>query len=267
MFDEFQNDDEPSDSVSLESRRPRNMAEIVGQEHIVCRISQAAKKGFKVRRYAFIGPTGSGKTTLALATARSFFCVNSSALGDVCGNCKTCSMLDLAAYQPFEEWTGAHLEKNWSWWEENGNSILERSSWCFFLDEAQDLSVIHQKALFRQLEKANAMVIFATTHQHQINDALLGRFGTNVFVVRRPTTAQAVECMQTHCQTLGVIAVAHQLEIVAQHYQENLRLCVDFVFTAKDQLPDSILTENFVESVTGRGINNTPVAPSRRVKL
>ena len=176
-------------------------------------------------------------------------------------------MSELAMYQLFEEWTGARLEENWKWWEENGDSILERSKWCFFLDEAQDLSLFHQKALFRQLEKANAMVIFATTHRHQINDALLGRFGTNVFEVRRPTTAQAVECMRVHCQSLGVIAGIHQLEIVAQHYQENMRLCVDFVYTAKDQLPDSNLTDNFVASVTGRDINTPLSGPSRRVRL
>jgi DNA polymerase III gamma/tau subunit len=267
MFDDIQDGGEPLHSVSLDARRPRRLTDIVGQQQIISRISQAAKSGFRARRYAFFGPTGSGKTTLAINTARTFFCVNSSTLGDACGQCKTCSMSDLATYQPFEEWTGARLEENWRWWEENGDTILERSNWCFFLDEAQDLSEIHLKAMFRQLEKANAMVIFATTHQHQINDALLGRFGTNVFDVRRPTTAQAVDCMHAHCKTLGVIAESRQLEIVAQHCQENLRLCVDFVYTAKDQLPDSILTDSFVVSVTGRDANNATSAPSRRVRL
>ena len=267
MYDDIQNGGEPSHSVSLEARRPQRLTDIVGQQQIISRISQAAKNSFRVRRYAFLGPTGSGKTTLALTTARMFYCPRSSELGDACGDCKTCSMLDLSAYHPYAEWTGADLERDWDWWKENGNSILERSNWCFFLDEAQDLSELHQKSLFRQLEKASAMVIFATTHQHQINDALLGRFGTNVFNVRRPTTTQAVECMQAHCQTLGVIAGFHQLETVAQHYQENLRLCVDFVYTAKDQLPDSILTDNFVVSVTGRDAKNATSAPSRRVRL
>lgn len=176
-------------------------------------------------------------------------------------------MLDLASYQPFAEWTGADLERDWEWWKENGSSILERPNWCLFLDEAQDLSELHQKSLFRQLEKANAMIIFATTHQHKINDALLGRFGSNVFEVRRPTTTQAVECMQAHCQALGVIAAGHQLEAIAQHYQENLRLCVDFVYTAMDQLPDHVLTDDFITAITGRDATKAAPAPGRRARL
>ena len=268
MFDfEIPTNHDPAVQSSLDDRRPRMLSEIVGQAHIVTRISQAAKNGCLGRRYAFIGPTGSGKTTLAQATGRTFFCPQSRELGDACGKCKTCSLANLPDLGKYHEWTGAELSENWGWWVENGKSILDRSTWCFFLDEAQDLSDLHQKALFRQLESARAMVIFATTHEHLVNDALLGRFGASKFEVRRPTQTQAVDCMERHCLQLGVVATRDQLTAVARHYTENLRLCVDFVFTVKDQTPDGCVTDEFVKTVTGEEPSSAVPATHARIRL
>lgn len=268
MFDfEIPTNHDPAVQSSLDDRRPRKLSEIVGQEHIVTRISQAAKNGCLGRRYAFIGPTGSGKTSLALAAGRMFFCRQSRELGDACGKCKTCLMAELGDYESYHQWTGAELDEDWEWWKEHGKSILERSTWCFFLDEAQDLSDLHQKALFRQLETARAMVIFATTHEHLVNDALLGRFGASKFEVRRPTLDQAVDCMERHCLQLGVVATREQLIAVSRHYKENLRLCVDFVFTVKDQTPDGCVTDEFVKTVAGEEPSSAVPATRARSRL
>lgn len=268
MFDyEIPTIHNPMNQVSLDDRRPRRLADIVGQSHIVPRIAQAARNGTLGRRYALVGPTGSGKTTIALTAARIFFCPQSRELGDACGKCKTCSLTNLPDYGAYYEWTGAELDREWEWWSVNGKAILERATWCFFLDEAQDLSDLHQKALFRQLETARAMVIFATTHEHRIDDALLGRFGANKFELRRPTLLQAVDCMERHCQQLGVAATHDQLTAVARHYKENLRLCVDFVFTVKDQTCDGKVTDDFVKSVTGAELSSAAPSGSKRIDL
>ena len=268
MFDcELPTNHDTASQLSLDDRRPRRLADTVGQSHIVPRISQAARNGTLGRRYALTGPTGSGKTTLAQTIARMSFCRRSRELGDACGECKTCSMVDMGVYEPYHEWTGAQLNEGWDWWDLNGNSILDRPTWCFFLDEAQDLSALHQKALFRQLEKARAMVIFATTHEHLVIDALLGRFGVNKFEVLRPTLAEAVNCMERHCLKLGVVATRDQLTAAARHYKENLRLCVDFVFTVKDQTPDGRVTDEFLKSVTGVELTCMPSSASPRVSL
>lgn len=236
---------------SLDDRRPRFLRDIVGQETIVERLQQAARSGHLPHLRAFIGPSGSGKTTLATVTARMQFCPRSAELGDACGLCQTCRLPNLDSFECFHEWTGAELEQNWSWWTECGTAALSRPGWILILDEAQDLSRTHQKALFRQLERAIATVILATTHRQQIVDALLNRFGANVFEVRRPTTYQAVDLMTRQCNKLGVRAARPLLSRAAEHYVLDLRKCIDLIYTARDQTPDRTISDAFLDLVLG----------------
>ena len=240
---------DPANEQSQDDRRPRRLVEIVGQENIVARLQLALRNGGLPQKRAFIGPTGGGKTTLGITSARAELCPSARKLGDVCGECRICRLRNLSSLQIYEEWTGAELEQDWKWWNLNGKALLDRPGWVLFLDEAQDLSKLHQKALFRQLEKARATVILATTHRHEIVDALLNRFGTNVFEVRRPTVEQAVDLMQRHCGKLDVHAERPQLTRVAKYYVVDLRQCVDFVYTARDQAPDRVVTDEFVNLV------------------
>lgn len=249
---------------NLDDRRPRKLADIVGQDHIVPRLRQAAKNGKLSNRYLITGPTGVGKTTLAQVIARLFWCPRGKELGRLCGKCQTCVMEDLNGFSPYREIPGAHLNEYWDWWQYNEKSALDRAGWCVFIDEAQDLCEKRQKAFYRQLEEARAMVIFATTHEHKLIDALVGRFGLNKFELRRPTNAEVVECMMRHCVRLGVIATSEQLSFVAVHLCENLRLCVDFVYTVQAQSPDAHVTEEVIESILGVSPSMSSVATTRR---
>ena len=130
----------PDAAQSLDDRRPRFLADIVGQEHVVPRIRQGLLNGQLPQLMALIGPSGVGKTTLAQAMARAHFCPKSHLLGDCCGECKTCRSADLGSYQEYNEWTGAELEEEWRWWVGDGKYALERPGWLFVLDEGQDLS-------------------------------------------------------------------------------------------------------------------------------
>lgn len=227
---------------SLDNRRPRKLADVVGLDRIKQRLSRSAQNGFQSRRLLFHGPTGSGKTTLAQIAGRMFFCSHSRTIGDACGECRTCKMKEIN-YIDYQEWTGAHLNDEWEWWRENGKVVLDRPNGFLFIDEAQDLSVAHQKELYRVTEQAKAMFIMATTHIHEIIDALVGRFGVNCFELTRPAINEAISLMEATARQIGIEADRHQLERVADHVNLNLRLCVDFIYTVKDQSPDGRVTE------------------------
>jgi replication-associated recombination protein RarA len=181
---------------------------------------------------------------------RHRFCRNRTGIGDPCGKCDRCvgSLEELTDY---EEWTGARLDADWGWWERNGSSILRRPWASLFIDEAQDLSERHQKSLFRDLEGATCQVIFATTHKNLIKDALLKRFGNNIYEMRRPTVPEVTVHLTSLCAALGVIAETAELTCVVELNGCDLRCCVDFAYTAAEQAPNKVVTGAFVESVFG----------------
>ncbi len=235
---------------SLDSRRPRFLRDVVGNAHVVGRLVQQMANGTDPQRAFLLGPTGSGKTTVAQIMVRHRFCRNRSGIGDPCGVCDRClgSLEDLTDY---EEWTGARLDADWGWWERNGSSILRRPWASIFIDEAQDLSERHQKTLFRDLEGATCQVIFATTHKSHIKDALLKRFGNNIYEMRRPTVPEVTDHLTSICTALGIRAETAELTNVAELNGCDLRLCVDFVYSAAEQAPNQVVTAAFVESVFG----------------
>jgi DNA polymerase III gamma/tau subunit len=248
----------PGFGLCLDARRPRSLAQVVGQEHIIPRLRQSLQNDRLPQLIALLGPSGVGKTTLATILARITFCPQARELGDCCGKCTTCRRDDLNGYEPYHEWAGADLDEAWHWWLSDSSSVLGRPSWFFFLDEVQDLSKLHQKALLKKVESAQARIILATTHRHEIVDALLNRFGTNVFELRRPTLAQVVTYMVGLCRQKGLQASEGQLARVAGHFSQDLRKCVDFVYSAEAQTSNGIVTDEFVGAVLGVTMTNRP---------
>ncbi len=202
----------PVAGQSLDDRRPRSLADIVGQEHVVPRIRQGLLNGPLPQLMAFIGPSGVGKTTLAQAVARAHFCPNSHLLGDCCGECKTCLSPDLGGYQEYSEWTGLSWKRNGAGGSATASGLLCGVVGCFS-STGQDLSELHQKALLRRLEFTLARFILATTHKHKIVDALLNRFGANVYELRRPTLHETLTHLAQLCIKKKVQVTGEQLPV------------------------------------------------------
>ena len=112
------------------------------------------------------------------------------------------------------------------------------------------MSEKHQTEVLVELERAIGTVILATTHKNALGEAMIGRFATNAYEMLRPTADQAVEHMSGIARKLEVKATPQQLLIVAQHCECDLRQCVDFVYTTRDQ-GDGVVTDEFVSAVLG----------------
>jgi DNA polymerase-3 subunit gamma/tau len=72
--------------------RPKNFAELIGQEHITEPLSQALRTGRLHHAYLFSGPRGCGKTSSARILARSLNC-EKGPTPDPCGECESCRAL------------------------------------------------------------------------------------------------------------------------------------------------------------------------------
>jgi len=239
------------DAVSLDERRPRFLRELIGNEPVLNRFRVQMRNNRMPRRVFLYGPSGSGKTTLATILLRRFFCAKPAESGEACGVCDTCRYPDIKSHWNCEGWLGAHLDKDWNSWIRDTGSFLWSPSFAYFIDEVQDLRKSYQKELFDRLEGAEAMVIFATTHKHKLEDALVNRFGVNVYEMQRPKPQQAVELMMDLCDELGVRATADRLLAVAVHYGCDVRKCVDFVYTAVDQTEGGFVSDAFMDDVLG----------------
>ena len=73
--------------------RPRNFAEMVGQEHVVRALSNALDHGRLHHAYLFTGTRGVGKTTLARILSKSLNC-EAGVSASPCGECSICREVD-----------------------------------------------------------------------------------------------------------------------------------------------------------------------------
>jgi DNA polymerase-3 subunit gamma/tau len=202
------------------------------------------------RRILAHGPSGAGKTTLARILARYVFCLNPVGIGDSCGRCANCTK-DLDGFWPYIGSTGNRVTEEWQWWKENMSTILDNSHYVVFIDEAQDLDKAHQAEFRVRLEGAQSIAIFTTTHLHMLDDALINRFGVNVYELKRPTTDEVVNHLESLCADLGVKAQRHQLIRVAENLNCDMRKCVDFAYTAHEQTEGGIVTDDYVNMILG----------------
>ncbi len=159
--------------------RPRNFAELVGQEHVVRALSNALRQQRLHHAYLFTGTRGVGKTTLARILAKALNC--ETGITDVpCGQCGACTAIDTGRFADLIELDAASNTQ-----VDNMRELLENALYAptsgrfkvYIIDEVHMLSRNAFNAMLKTLEEPPSHVkfILATTDPQKIPVTVLSR--------------------------------------------------------------------------------------------
>lgn len=166
-------------SVLARKWRPRNFAQLAGQEHVVQALTNALTQGRLHHAYLFTGTRGVGKTTIARIFAKSLNC-ESGVTATPCGVCSACTEIDSGRFIDMMELDAASNTQ-----VDNMRELLESALYAptsgrfkvYIIDEVHMLSKSAFNAMLKTLEEPPAHVkfILATTDPQKIPVTVLSR--------------------------------------------------------------------------------------------
>ena len=172
--------------------RAQTFTEIVGQQAVVETLRNAVRAGRVSHAILFVGPRGTGKTSLARILAKAVNCTNLQD-GDPCDRCEACVSIregraidlieiDAASNRGIGDIRDLRERINYA------PTDLKRK--VYILDEAHQITKDAWNALLKSLEEPPDFVtfMFASTHPQDFPPAILSRLQR--FDVRRLTVPE-----------------------------------------------------------------------------
>jgi len=204
--------------------RPKNLDEVIGQDHITTTLKNSILSGRLSQAYLFSGPKGVGKTSVARILAKSLNCQKGQTIHpcEVCPACKEISEgrsldvleIDGASNRGIDE--VRQLRENVKFSPTRGKFKI------YIIDEVHMLTQEAFNALLKTLEEPPAHVkfIFATTHPHKVIPTVLSR------------------CQRFDFHRILVKDIIKQLEKIAK--LENLDVESDVLFSIAKNVDGSL---------------------------
>ncbi len=159
--------------------RPQAFDEVVGQSHITDTLGRAIAQERVGHAYLFVGPRGTGKTTMARIFAKCLNC-EQGPTATPCNDCTNCREIAAGNSLDVQEIDGASNNK-----VEHIREIRENAKFgthkgnfkIYLIDEVHMLSTGAFNALLKTLEEPPPHVkfLFATTEPQKIPDTILSR--------------------------------------------------------------------------------------------
>ena len=172
--------------------RAQTFAEIVGQEAVVETLRNAVRTGRVAHAVLFVGPRGTGKTSLARILAKALNCTNLQD-GDPCDTCPSCVAIREGRTMDLVEIDAASnrgIDAIRELRERINYAPTELRRKVYILDEAHQITRDAWNALLKSLEEPPEFVafMFASTQPQDFPAAILSRLQR--FDVRRLTTTE-----------------------------------------------------------------------------
>ncbi len=164
--------------------RPRNFAEMVGQDHVVQALSNALGTQRLHHAYLFTGTRGVGKTTVSRILAKSLNCQGADGQGSItatpCGVCQACRDIDAGRFVDYTELDAASNRG-----VDEVQALLEQAVYkpvqgrfkVFMIDEVHMLTGHAFNAMLKTLEEPPDYLKFvlATTDPQKVPVTVLSR--------------------------------------------------------------------------------------------
>ncbi len=205
--------------------RPRNFAELVGQEHVRQALVNALDSGRIHHAFLFTGTRGVGKTTIARILARALNC-ELGVSSTPCGKCGACREIDEGRFVDLIEVDAASRTK-----VDDTRELLENVQYLptrgrykvYLIDEVHMLSAHSFNALLKTLEEPPPHVKFllATTDPQKLPVTVLSR--CLQFNLKRLPASLIAERLQHILGAEGVAFEPPAVQLLARSADGSLR--------------------------------------------
>jgi DNA polymerase-3 subunit gamma/tau len=211
--------------VTSTRKRPRNFAELVGQEFVASTLTSSLKQGRIAHAYLFAGPRGVGKTSVARILARALNC-EKGPTDTPCGTCASCQEIARGSSLDVIEIDGASNTSVNDVREIRDEVLFAPNTGrykVYIIDEVHMLSNSAFNALLKTIEEPPPYIvfIFATTEVHKVPATIRSRCQQYNF--RLISAGDIKEKLREAAQELGVDAEDRALIWIAKEATGSLR--------------------------------------------
>ena len=216
----------------VEKYRPKNLDDVVGQDHIIQRLKRYIKEG-SLPNLMFTGPAGVGKTTTALALGKAL-------LGEYWRQ----NFLELNASDARGIDTVRHNIKNFCRLKAVGSPFR-----IVFLDEVDNMTKDAQHALRREMEMytKTASFILSCNYSSKIIDPIQSRCA--IFRFTPVKGHQIIKRLEVIAEAEKIKVTLNALESIVYFAEGDMRRAVNILQTSSS-VGEEITEENVQEVVS-----------------